>query len=182
MPDDQGTEGGTPDVTNTTAATDEYRELRDSLEKERTSRREAEKKAKERDALESKLRDYEERDKSEGEKLLAKAAADADKAARADESGKWQRRIIAAEVKAAAGGKLHDPSDAVLNIDLSEFSVDDDGNVDEKAIAKALDELLARKPYLAVGKKNGTADQGGRSDNPPPVETFGKTRLMEAFK
>lgn len=170
-------EGGTPEA----APTDEYRELRDALEKERTARKESDRKAKERDAFEAELITVREQGKSEQEKLLAKAVADADKAARTDERSKADRRVVAAEVKAAAGGRLHDPADAVLNIDLSEFQVDDDGNVDEKAIQKALDELLERKPYLAA-KRNGSADQGGRPDNPPPAETFGKTRLMEAFK
>lgn len=63
----------------------------------------------------------------------------------------YNRRIAAAEIKAAAGSKFNDPADAVayLNDEIDSF-VGDDGEVDSKAVAKAVDTLLKAKPYLAA--------------------------------
>lgn len=76
-------------------------------------------------------------------------------------------RILKSEVKAQAKGVLADPQDAYKFLDLESFEVDDDGNVDEDAIAKALTDLVAAKPYLAAqgGKRfQGSADGGARND------------------
>jgi hypothetical protein len=58
-------------------------------------------------------------------------------------------RIVKAEVIAAAAKKLQDPSDAVAHLDLDQIEVDEDGNVDRKAIDAAIDDLVKTKPYLA---------------------------------
>lgn len=58
-------------------------------------------------------------------------------------------RILRAEVRAAAAGRLHDPADALAYLDLTDFDVDDDGSVNSKAITEAIDELIERKSYLA---------------------------------
>lgn len=63
---------------------------------------------------------------------------------------KANERIVRSEVKSAAAGKLQNPALAVRLLDISEFEVDEDGNVDEDEIAEAIDELLEREPYLAV--------------------------------
>lgn len=75
-------------------------------------------------------------------------------------------RILKSEVKAAAKGVLADPQDAYKFLDLDSFEVDDDGNVDEGAIASALADLVKSKPYLAAqGKRfQGSADGGARND------------------
>lgn len=59
-------------------------------------------------------------------------------------------RIVKAELKAAAAGKLADPTDAFHFIDANDFEVDDDGNVDEDEIASAIADLIDRKPHLAA--------------------------------
>lgn len=59
-------------------------------------------------------------------------------------------RIVRSEVKAAATGKLIDPHDALVNIDLKQFEVDDDGTVDEREIEDAIADLIKRKPHLAA--------------------------------
>ncbi|MFK0082733.1 hypothetical protein [Glutamicibacter sp. NPDC090743] len=59
-------------------------------------------------------------------------------------------RIVRSEIKSAAAGKLQNPALAVRLLDLSDFEVDEDGNVDEDDIAQAIDELLEKEPYLAV--------------------------------
>lgn len=82
-------------------------------------------------------------------------------------------RIKKAEVRAAAAGKLADPKDALLHLDLSEFEVSSDGEVDASQIATAIDDLIAAKPYLAAqgGKRfQGTADGGARNDASKPSQ------------
>jgi len=60
------------------------------------------------------------------------------------------KRILRSEVKAAAVGKLANPAIAVRLIDLDELEVDEDGEVDEDAIADAISKLLEDNPYLAA--------------------------------
>lgn len=77
-------------------------------------------------------------------------------------------RILRAEVRAAAAGKLTDPSDALRLLDLSSFEVGDDGEVDGAALAAAIDNLLQTKPYLAAqGERRfqGGADGGTRKES-----------------
>ena len=62
-------------------------------------------------------------------------------------------RLVRAEVKAAAAGVLNDPDDAVNLLNLDEFEVDEDGEVDAKAIKAAVQRLADAKPYLAAGAK-----------------------------
>lgn len=59
-------------------------------------------------------------------------------------------RIRKAEVRAAAAGVLNDPADALHYLDLAEFEVSDDGDVDRDAIKAAVQSLVKSKPYLAA--------------------------------
>ena len=79
---------------------------------------------------------------------------------------KANQRILSAELRAAATGKLSDPSDALTFIDLSLFDVDDDGEVDRDEIAAAISDLLTKKPYLAAqgGPKTPKADPSQGAD------------------
>jgi hypothetical protein len=76
---------------------------------------------------------------------------------------KANERILRSELRAAAKGKLADPTDAQLYIDLSEFEVGEDGEIDSDALDDAIDALLARKPHLTAGtprRFEGDGDQG----------------------
>ena len=76
-------------------------------------------------------------------------------------------RILKANVRAEAAKKLTDPQDALRFLDLSDFEVGSDGEVDSSQIAQAIDNLIESKPYLAAqgGKKfTGSADGGARND------------------
>lgn len=68
-------------------------------------------------------------------------------------------RIVRAEVRAAAAGKLADPADALRFLDLDQFEVGDDGDVDEDEIADAIEELITQKPYLAAQRGEGDSKQ-----------------------
>jgi hypothetical protein len=133
-----------------------------ALVEERSARASAEKTAR---ALQKELEALRAGAMSEQEKAIEKARAEA----RSETLSAANRRILAAEVKAAAASRLADPADAVRFLDLEQFHVDEDGNVDQKSIARALKELLEAKPYLAAGasKPSGSADGGPRGATPP---------------
>lgn len=80
-----------------------------------------------------------------------------------DATTKANRRILRSEIKAAAKGVLEDPSDAYRYLDLDEFEVSNDGDVDEDEIADALEKLVQKKPYLAAqgGKRFQGSNNGG---------------------
>lgn len=121
-----------------------------------------EKRAKENKAAADKLATLEEANKTETERLNERASAAEKRAADA------VTRIVKAEVKALAGSRLKDPGDAVRLLDLDQFEVDEDGNVDEAIVKAALDELIESKPYLALDASTsrrrpaGDIDQGVR--------------------
>lgn len=97
--------------------------------------------------------------------------ADAEKAATAKANG----RIVRAELKAAAAGRLADASDALAFIDTDQFEVDDDGEVDADEIADAITDLLKRKPHLAAGagrrfQGGGDGGKGRQSAQPKPLD------------
>lgn len=103
-------------------------------------------------ALEEKLA---ERQGDGGEDALKKAAAEATRAANA--------RILRAEIRAAAKGKLADPKDALTFLNLDQFEVGEDGDVDADEIEEAIDDLIKNKPYLAAAtarRFQGTGDGG----------------------
>lgn len=80
------------------------------------------------------------------------------------------QRILSAEVRAAAAGKLNDPADALAYIDLSSFEVGADGSVDSDAIGDAINDLISKKPYLGAQgttRFQGSADGGARKDSRP---------------
>ncbi|MEV5131027.1 hypothetical protein AB0K87_11040 [Streptomyces sp. NPDC053705] len=95
-------------------------------------------------------------------------------------------RLVKAEVKAAAAGKLADPADAHRFLDLSQFEVDDDGNVDAEELTEAIDELLQSKPYLAAQggstkpRFQGTADSGARKGTRPTQLTEADVKRLSA--
>lgn len=82
--------------------------------------------------------------------------------------GKANERILKAEIRAAAAGKLADPSDALLYIKLADFEVGEDGEVDSAALTAAIENLVKTKPYLAAqgARFQGSADGGARNEPP----------------
>ena len=81
---------------------------------------------------------------------------------------KANARIVRSEVRAAAAGKLADPKDALKFLDLDQFEVGEDGDIDEDEIADAIDDLISKKPYLAAqSRKKGSMDGGVRNESRP---------------
>lgn len=82
---------------------------------------------------------------SEQEKAVAEARA----VGRAEAVAEANDRLLRAEIRATAAGKLADPADAAALLgDLSTF-LTADGEPNAKAITSAIDELVKAKPYLA---------------------------------
>lgn len=125
-----------------------------ALAAERAAAKAAEKRAK---ALESELEKLRLENASAEEKAIAAAKAEG----RTEALTVSNARLLRAEVKAAASGVLQDPDDAVRLLDLDQFEVDDDGEVDTKAITAAVERLAKSKPYLAVGAKPTALPGGG---------------------
>jgi hypothetical protein len=113
----------------------------------------------ERDALKAQIDGREAEHAAEQEKQRAKD----------DALAAANKRILSAELRGAAKGKLADPSDAALYINLDEFEVSDDGDVDSDSLREAIDDLLARKPHLAADTRlfSGAADQGAKGISGP---------------
>lgn len=86
------------------------------------------------------------------------------KQAEAAATVKANARIVRSEVRAAAAGKLADPKDALTFLDLGQFEVNEDGEVDAEEISDAIDDLIKNKPYLAAAQGRprfqGTGDGG----------------------
>lgn len=169
--DDQDEDGTDDDATDETDADDDTdgadalgdkgKKALDSMKAKLKAERERRKLAEsERDQLKT---------KPEGEPDADQIRADADRAATA----KANKRIVRSEIKAAAAGKLADPRDALAFIDLDQFEVDDDGQVDEDEIADAIDDLLKNKPHLAAAtakRFQGTGDGGARKGSGGPKQ------------
>lgn len=120
--------------------------------------------------LETQLAEF--KAKAEGREAEFKAAQDAQRV-KDDAIAAANERILRAEVRAAAASKLADPADALRFIELSDFEVGSDGDVDATAISAAIDSLIESKPYLAAqsGRRfQGTADSGVRNDATKPSQ------------
>lgn len=109
------------------------------------------------------------KDKSAEEQEIEKAKAEA----RAEATTAANKRILRSELKALATNRLAYPEDAHLYINLDDFTVTDDGDVDSDALTDAIDALLEKKPNLAAPKQNrfdGDADQGAKGKDSGPAQ------------
>lgn len=128
-----------------------------ALDRMKAERNEAKKAARERDAEIAELkRQIEAKDKTPEENELEAARAEA----RAETLSKANERVLRSEVKSAAAGKLRNPADALKLLDLKDFDVNEDGDVDTDQIQDAISDLLEEKPYLAAQGSNGSFDSG----------------------
>jgi hypothetical protein len=92
-------------------------------------------------------------------------------------------RAVKAEVKSVARDlKFRDPADALRLVELSELA-DEDGEVDETAVTKALKKIAKDKPYLVANETAGrsggdfSGGTGAKSDaSSMSVDDFRKAR------
>lgn len=131
--------------------------VEDGAGSERAILLDLERERKVRQKLERDFKKLQEQNQTEAEKALEAARAEG----RAEANSVANTRLLRAELKAAASGVLQDPDDAVRLLDLDEFEVGDDGEIDTKALRAAVDRLAAAKPYLAAGAKPAPLPGGG---------------------
>lgn len=128
-----------------------------ALDRMKTARNDAKKLAKEREAEIAKLkRQLAAKDKSPEENELEQARAEA----RAEAITAANARVIRSEVKSAAAGKLRNPALAIKLLDLTDFDVDENGDVDTDQIQEAISDLLEENPELAAQGGNASFDSG----------------------
>ena len=109
------------------------------------------------------------KDRPAEEQEIERARAEA----RAEAVAEANKRILRSELKAIATGKLADPADAALYLNLDDYSVSDSGDVDSDALNDAIADLLARKPHLSAQKQtrfDGDADQGAKGKSSKPAQ------------
>lgn len=130
-----------------------------ALETERAAKRAAEKRAKD---AETELQKFREANQSEAEKALAAARKEGEAAARAASAPK----LVAAEFKAAAAGRLTAEQLAgfIEDLDLTKY-LTEDGEVDTERVAKKVDLLAPEKreqtpPFHGGARKTASARAG----------------------
>ena len=96
-----------------------------------------------------------------------RAREEARRELRVEADARANERILKAEIRAAATAKLADPADALRYLDLKDFDVSSDGDVDGSRITEAITDLIAARPYL--GKPTGP-------NNPKPDPSQGPRR------
>lgn len=112
-------------------------------------------------------------EKADLEAIKAQAVREANAAA--------AQRILRSEIKAAAAGKLADPADAYKFLDLADFEVNENGDVDTAEIASAITGLLTSKPYLKAAQSgHGSADGGVRKGSRPDQLTREQIQSMSS--
>lgn len=118
------------------------------------------------------------------EKDGADDAEQARRKAEADATAKANARILKAEIRAVAKGRLADPKDALTFLDLEQFEVGEDGEIDPEEIEEAISDLLKDKPYLAAAtakRFQGTGDGGAaRKASRPKQLTERDLKTMSA--
>lgn len=104
-------------------------------------------------------------------KLRSEGSSDADKARAEAETAAVQKanaKILNAEIRAVAATKMANPKLAPRLLDLDQFEVDPDGEVDRDEIAAAIDALVQENPGLAATQSGsqkrfqGSGDGGAR--------------------
>lgn len=128
--------------------------------------------------LEARLKEFEDRDKSEQEKAIEKARADALAEAKAEVSKERRAdRLESAVTRLAARGisvkngdsdevvKFADPEDALLNLKgAADDLFDDEDKVNTEALEDALKELARKKPHLLATAGGKEAQSVGDAD------------------
>lgn len=128
-----------------------------ALDRMKTQRNEAKRLAKERENEIAELkRQLEAKDKTPEENELEQVRAEA----RAEAMTAANARVIRSEVKSAATGKLRNPALALKLLDLTDFDVDENGDVDTEQIQEAITDLLEENPELAAQGGNASFDSG----------------------
>lgn len=100
-----------------------------------------------------------------------------------DADAKANARIVRSEVRALAAESFNNPADALHNLSLDDYEVNEDGDLtDPEAVKADLAKVLKDNPHYAKGKGGPRPDpsQGPRGDNPVDPGP-GLSRLRHAY-
>lgn len=142
-----------------------------ALSAERAARKAAEK---ERDALQAEVKRLQRAN-------AAVKGTDLD-AIKEEIRSEFQTQLAETAIKAEAKGRLHDPADALLFIKPADVDASDDA-----AIAKAIDDLLKARPYLAKSADSGDGVKpwgevgGGKTPVTEPEPATPEERMRRAY-
>lgn len=126
--------------------------------------------------LAAKLKEYEDKDKSEQQKLQDKLAEVEARALTAEREAQ-DARVRTAIERSAAKMQFNDPEDAFLQINRAALDFESDGTPKEKSLQDALESLAKAKPYLVGGAPGrGKADQGSRRSSPSGTDMNARIR------
>lgn len=135
---------------------------------------------KELDAARAKIKEAEDKDKSELEKAqsdLKEAQAKADKLA--SNNAIISKRLAFYDSGAAALFK--NPKTALKLLDVSDLEPDDDGEYDNDEVKKRAEALLKAEPYLAASEGDGKDDDTPASGDPNNKKKGDKAKNAEAL-
>jgi hypothetical protein len=142
-------EEGTQDESRTASQPDDSTEDTDWKALARKWEREAKRGTSALTKAQQELVSLREANQSEAEKALEAARREGAKAAETEWKSKWQQERLRGEALRVMNGKVSDPRLAFPHLQLDGV-MDDDGEVDTKALKKAVDALLEEYPALAV--------------------------------
>lgn len=94
------------------------------------------------------------------------------------------RKLIRAEIKRLATGLYQDPSDAVHDLDLDDYELDDDGDLDEKQVVRDLKAVIKQKPHRAKHQRRRPRPdrgQGARGSGKANAYEEGLERARKRF-
>lgn len=103
--------------------------------------------------------------------------------AQREADAKANARIVRAEVRALAAESFANPLDALHNLNLDDYDVNEDGELeDAAAVKKALADVLKKNPHYAKkgGRPKPDPSQGNRGDSRPEPAP-GVARLRAAY-
>ena len=105
------------------------------------------------------------------------------RAAKVEARQESDARLIRSEVKALAAESFTNPADALHNLDLSDYEVDEDGElVDSKQVKTDLAEILKSNPHYSKTGKAPKPDRSQGGKDGQKVETApGIARLRQAY-
>lgn len=114
--------------------------------------------------VQAKLKEFEDKDKSETEKLSGTVKELTEKNAKLEERANQQARKLAFYDSGAAK-QFRNPATALKLLDLNDIEIDEDGEIDGDEIKKRAEALLKAEPYLAVSD---SGDDGENSNDDLP--------------
>lgn len=122
--------------------------------------------------LEAETEKLREASKTDLERQLDAARAEARKAAEAEWGPKYRKAVVNSEALRLLTGKVLAPKLVLPHLPLDDIEIGEDGTVDSAPIEQAIAEVLKEYPFLA--QQGGSArpainaDQGPKQSAPPP--------------